>query len=64
MPLTTSNLGNRYLTEVCKSCLGSGKRTDEKHWLNGEECPLCRGLGLVPNREGEEILELVKLRRM
>jgi DnaJ-class molecular chaperone len=50
------DIQNRFITDTCSKCNGTGKVNSQ---FNDDNCWVCRGTGLVPNDEGVEILDLV-----
>lgn len=56
---------NQYLTETCKVCDGIGE-ADSKlpNSISGtskSRCTHCKGTGRLPNQDGMDILNLVKV---
>lgn len=55
---------NKFLTEVCDSCNGTGKTNqllpNSNTSTNEIRCIVCKGTGKLPNKDGIDILNLVK----
>jgi DnaJ-class molecular chaperone len=56
-------MNNKYITEKCDKCNGEGVLVT-RFGLSvdvPESCWVCKGSGKLPNEEGRQILELIKL---
>lgn len=56
-------MNNRYITKKCYKCNGIGK-IETRFGMSltiPDTCWVCKGTGNIPNEEGQEILELIKL---
>jgi len=59
--LTTEQYTNKFLTDPCPWCRCSGKVIARVSWMDKTTCYNCKGVGYLPNEEGEEIIKMVKL---
>ena len=56
---------NKYITEECEMCNGTGKAITPTHLQSFHgltmDCLMCNGYGKLPNEAGKEIIELMNV---
>jgi DnaJ-class molecular chaperone len=50
---------NQYITTPCWKCEGTGIEVMETAPYS-RNCPICKGFGYTPNKEGKDIIEMFR----